>query len=312
MLIDNTKILRITTGWRDNDVRINYNRVSKNSTWGSIVTRLDCISTEPFPQVNEPNSISPCLLYIDPKCTISRDSLRLNNFKITRNPQKADYIVIPNTQHFTEECCIYQCGDKILYSWNQKPLSASHIKCLEEKGYIGSKLIYTGTVYGSKHLSTAQLLLHYPDMNFIYDSTLQKFLNTDNIIDFDTMEQIDSLLSSRDNIGLGLKLMSSFNVETNRLPLEILCTIHNDDISRCSEKTQVLIKSMLSNLKYGGWNEVAQICNKYSKHLKDNDPMTETCLQFLKSYFVKEMQNSSSRIINSIQNIGLNVKISIE
>lgn len=312
MLIDNTKIIEIINDGWCSQISLKRNLVRKNLTWGTITNRLDCINTEPFPQINDPTSIDPCLLYIDPKCTISRDSLRLNNFKITRDPHKADYIVIPNVTVYTEEGCIYQCGDQILYYESRIPLSDTQIRAIKQKWYLDMKLIHNGTVYGCKYLSTAQLLLNYSDMKFIYDSTLQKFLNADNLIDYDTMVQLDALLNSSENVGLGLKLMASFNVEKNRLPLEILCVIHNDAISRCSEKSQILIKSMLDNLQYNSWDEIREICKKYSACLEKEDPMTPICLQFIKSYFVREMEKNSYRMINSIKSAGLNVKISVE
>lgn len=310
MILDNCKLKYISDSYY-RGLNVYQNHVSKNTTWGPSYKRMDCTITEEFGFPNMETQISPCILYIDPKCSIPREALRINNYKITRSPDKADYIVLPNKCKIesTDNFCIYQNGEQYYIYQNTRALSDKQKLTLNLEY---SKLIHQGKTWFCTFESTAQLITKYPNMKFIYDSELQKFLNTDNNIDYDTMIQLNEMLGNHDTIGLALKLMSSFNIETNRLQLNILCILHGDRISRCSDKTQVMIKSMLENLEYKCYSEVDAICSKIKKAKENNNQFVDICSKFVKSYFETYLRDRCSAVIKSLNSAGFTTKISIE
>ena len=310
MILDNYKLRCISVGYYSG-IKSYQNRVSKQQTWGPSYRRMDCTITEEFEFPNMETQSSPCILYIDPKCSIPRESLRLNNYKITRSPDKADYIVLPNKCNIESinNVYIYQNGEQYYIYESSSALSNEQKLTLH---LIDSKLIHQGKTWFCTFESTAQLIIKYPNMKFIYDSELQKFLNTDNNIDYDTMIQLNEMLDNHDTVGLALKLMSSFNIEINRLQLNILCTLHGDRISRCSDKTQVMIKSMLENLDYKCYSEVEAICRKIQKAKENNNQFVDICSKFVKSYFETYLQDRCSTVIKYLNSAGFTTKISIE
>lgn len=309
MILDNSKLQYISEGYYSG-IKVYQNHVSKNQTWGPSWKRMDCTITEEFEFPNMETQISPCILYIDPKCSIPREALRLNNYKITRSPNKADCIVLPNKCKIeSSNVCIYQKEEQYYIYNTESALSWDKKLALNLSD---SKLIHQGKTWFCTFESTTQLITEYPNMKFIYDSELQKFLNTDNNIDYDTMIQLNEMLDNHDTVGLALKLMSSFNIEINRLQLNILCILHGDRISRCSDKTQVMIKSMLNNLDYKCYNEVDAICSKIKKAKENNNQFIDICSKFVKSYFETYLKDRCSTVIRSLNSAGFTTKIFIE
>ena len=156
-------------------------------------------------------------LYIEPKARIYRDLLRNSGFKITRSPEKADVIVIPEPDEYDFYCTTYDfiaynCSTSSLYAFDLQRRWNESIEITEEKiDAIKNKLT---SVFG--------------ELEFFYLSQLQKI----NLSFIPPVESYFDIIESEGNnkyvsdIAIEYEPTNEVNVET----LEVWSRISDEDI----------------------------------------------------------------------------------
>lgn len=342
-MIELNKLMLLTVPYHSNDyteawkkVRFYPNRLSLASKWGSEYYLNQALKLSTFEPPKSTREFSPCKLYILSDCKINREFLRNSGYTITRSAEKADLVVLPkliykqNTDNYrflyskTNDTWYLIDPDRLNRSWILDSLHAStnsivdlflvKIKSMnlvpQDTTYIdtkGSTWIKSGVVAEFFKKDTS-------NMKFIYDSELSAFLNTDNILDIDTMQHIDTMLKSNGEIcAMGMKLMSTFNPSTNMLPLLALIQFNGNRIRHNNAKNSIAFKSLMNSLPEINMDHYNPLMN-FAKYFKTCEDINQKIIvhKYLKSQVLEEINNATNRFHDLCANYGLTININID
>lgn len=342
-MIDLNKLMLITVPYYSNDyneawkkVRICPNRLHLTSRWGSEYYLNHALKLGTFEPPKSVQTSSPCKLYILSDCKINREFLRNSGYTITRSAEKADLVVLPKItykQNIDNHRFLYSKTNDTWYlidpsrinrSWVQDSLHASNnsIENLFLAKIKSINLVPHDTTYvdtkGSTWIKSGVVAEFFKkdtsNMKFIYDSELSTFLNTDNILDIDTMQHIDTMLKSNGEIcAMGMKLMSTFNPSTNMLPLLALIQFNGNGIRHNSAKNSIAFKSLMNSVPEINMDHYNPLLN-FAKYFEtcENTDQKIIVHQYLKSQILEEINNATNRYRDICTKYGLTINFNVD
>lgn len=320
--------------WSAIKIRQNYIRTNSHYGYDYYCNKALLLNTFEPPQTV--NSCSPCKLYILSDCKINREFLRNSGYTITRSAEKADLVVLPKRiydKNISDYKFLYSPShnqwylidsDRMNSDWILKSLHCSEnsvadlfLNKIKTMLIVPSDTTYIDTSNSTWFKSDIVAEFFKKDtsnMKFIYDTDLSSFLNTDNVLDIDTMQQIDAMLKSNsDTCSMGMKLMTTFNPQQNQLPLLALMQFNANKINYNSTKNSIAFKSLVNSLPEINIKAYNPLFN-FTKYFKSCNDIKQKIIvhQYLKTQILDEINNVTNRYHDLCSNYDLTLSINVD
>lgn len=190
-------------------------------------------------------------LYFSKSSTFPRLKLENTGFKRCIKLDKADFVII-NPSSLTNNCTSFHVieTDTTIYLMRYYDF---YYKRSELETFLGFKIQDYGTMYFYEMTEKRKDLfdlIQQPNVKLVHDITLNKTINKgDDILDKDSMMNIYSMLKSSDvdTVELGLKMLTSFNVDKTPLTISAMLLLNNRWWFT-NARTNVLVQNMLKQL----------------------------------------------------------------
>ena len=139
--------------------------------------------------------------------------------------------------------------------------------------------------------------------NVITDSKLDQIINGGlDMINYDIFHQIKALIESPDkgNIGLGIRLLSNYNIESMQASVNMLIGLNYSRIRAIPEWQSTATKQLRKNLEVRQTNFYSIDCISYYTKQKKHSEDDRRCCEEMFQDFILRWTKSTSSLVNNI------------
>ena len=323
-----------------------FDTVVHDPSYRSIAWRYNCNKliasdatlTELTAKINEKiNTVSPkdgAVFLFDKSSKFPRFKLAETSYKRCIKKEKADFIVIKDfaieNQFFSKiietEDKYYLFQSHAYFSgnyWNKYRKEYANLDNFikKYKDTLFSSEIINSYNYNVFHTSTPDLLidvLNGKTTNIITDQQLDKLITGGlDAINYNIFHQIKALIESsdKDSIGLGIRLLSNYNMEPMQASVNMLLGLNYNRIKMLPEWQSTATKQFRKNTDIRQTNFYSIGCiSNYTKQKKHSDDDAKCCEEMFQDFvlkWTKSTQTAVNQIIND-SDFKLTFKITFE